>query len=90
MLEIREEELNMVAGGDIRETYDDSCRLYKAGYMEKRLSFYDFVLDWGDSSDMVDTAWKEVGVISVTHPLERTEYIYDLHDITRAQALELL
>ena len=90
MLEIREEELNMVAGGDISETFDDSRFLYKAEKMNRKLNMYDFILDWNDCSKAVDRAWSLAGVTSVTHPLKKNEYIYEQQLITRDQALSLL
>ena len=90
MLIMREEDLNMVAGGEFFETYDDSCRLYKAGHLRENLCLIDFALDWSDCSDKVNAAWEEVGIVSDTHPIFNNEYKSGRHHITREKALAKL
>ena len=90
MLTMREEDMNMVAGGDLVETCADNYSLYKAGCMRENLSIIDFVLDWADSSKKVEDAWGAVGVNSETHLFDGNKYRNRDQEITRDEALKHL
>jgi hypothetical protein len=86
----REEELNMVNGGSIGETYEDGELLAGYGYIEK-IGFLDLLLDWEDCSAKIDWGWRRAAhVTSVTKPVGANQYFIGKKEITREQALKML
>ena len=83
---IREEELNMVAGGNIFETGADGDFLYKEGLMDCELSQADLIFHWVKSSGKVDEAWAKAGITSVTKPFASNQYFKDGTEITQGLA----
>ena len=86
MTSIREEELNMVAGGNIFETDADSKFLHKQGYLDKDFTLGDLIYHWGDDSEQVDKAWAAAGITSVTKPVASNQYFKDGTEISESVA----
>ena len=87
MLTISEEELNMVTGGDMLETADDSHALYKRGLMPDEFNVLDLLLGWGEYSKCVDDGWANAGIVSVTSPFSSNKYLLRGKEISREEAL---
>ena len=88
MLAISEEELNMVTGGDMLETADDSHALYERGLMPDEFNVLDLLLGWDDYSKCIDDGWKNVGIVSVTSPFSSNKYLLRGKEISRKEALK--
>ena len=83
-------DLNMVAGGSIFETLEDSNELSSRGYMDE-ISLTDLVFHWVDYSQKVDNAWmRAAGVTSVTKPFGSNQYYNGRKEITREQAYKMI
>ena len=90
MLEIKEEELNMVTGGTLIETAEDSHALYQRGCMNEEYNVIDLMFDWVELSKRVDEGWRNAGIISVTSPLGDNKYKMNGKEISRKQALQAI
>ena len=87
MLEIREEEMNMVTGGNLLETAEDSHCLYTKRCMNEEYNVVDLMFDWNELSKRVDEGWLNAGIISVTSPFKDNKYLRNGKEITRKEAL---
>ena len=84
-----DEEMMMVAGGDLTEVMEDSIALYNAGYMgEKFDSRIYLITHWDYCSSAVDEGWKRAGVTSVTASFDCNTYFLDGQKIHRAEAYQ--
>ena len=90
MLKIREEELNMITGGDLLETEEDSAALRAAGYMEHEYSVGHLMFNWISDSAQVDAGWKKAGITSVTKPFGANRYYKDGKEISEDLALFMI
>ena len=90
MTALREEELNMVAGGNIFETACDGDFLYDLGYLDHQYCNADMIFNWAESSDSIDKAWKAAGITSVTHPFASNKYFKDGKEITESVAWQIV
>ena len=90
MLTIREEELNMVTGGTVFETADDSQALYSKHCMNEEYNFIDLLFDWDELSKRVDEGWLNAGIISVSNPTGSNKYLKNHKEITRKEALQTI
>ena len=83
-------DMKMVAGGNIYETYEDSKELSDRGYMDE-IGLLDLVFHWVDYSKKVDDAWmRAAGVTSVTKPVGSNQYYNGHNEITREQAYKMI
>ena len=90
MTKIMENELNMISGGYVDETAEDSQALYYKKLMDEQFFFTDMLFHWCKDSAKVDAGWAKAGIRSVTHPASYNEYYYDGKRITRTDAMRLI
>ena len=90
MTKLMNEELNMVAGGNIFETSTDSYLLYNAGYMSDMYTEADLIFNWVKYSADVDAGWSKAGVTCVSKVAYGNEYYYDGKKISRGEAMSKL
>lgn len=90
MLTMREEELNMVAGGYVDDTCGDSRALYDTGYMKEQFEFLEMLFHWCTDSAKVDAGWARAGITSVTHFSSNNEYYFLGRRIPRRDAMKLI
>ena len=90
MTKITENELNMVTGGYMDETADDSQALYYVGLMKEQFSFWELLFHWCKDSAKVDKAWARAGITSVTRPASYNSYYYNGKKISRMDALKMI
>ena len=83
-------ELNMVAGGDIYITAVDSQALYYKGYMDEQFDSWDLTFNWCTDSAKVDKGWAKAGITSVTKPFSTNRYYYKGKRISRDTAMKLI
>ena len=88
MLDIREEELNRVAGGSLLETAEDSQCLCARRCMYEEYNVIDLMFDWKELSKRVDEGWLNAGIISVTSPFKSNKYLRNGKEISRKEALK--
>ena len=83
-------ELDMVTGGTIKETWQDGMELSHRGFMDE-LSIGAFIFDWINSSDKVDHAWARATKITcITKPFASNQYKIGTREITREEAYSRL
>ena len=90
MEKIMEKELNMVTGGYMLETEDDSDALQKAGYMDCSYCLGELIVRWVDYSANVDVGWAKAGITSVSKPFGSNRYFKDGKEISRDLALYMI
>ena len=90
MTKITDNKLNMVSGGYMDETADDSQALYYVGLMNEQFFFTDMLFHWCKYSAKVDKGWAKAGIRSVTHPASYNEYYYNGNKITRKDAMKII
>ena len=83
MLTLNEEKLNMVTGGTLSETGQDSWVLNKYGHMNDNFTLCDLIAHWFKYSGEVDGGWKKVGITCVSRPLFSNRYVKDGKDISQ-------
>ena len=83
MTKINENKLNMVAGGDMLQTADDSTVLYHAGLLDEEYGAGGLMIHWVEYSGKVDAAFAKAGIRSVTKPFGSNQYYRDGKEITQ-------
>ena len=87
MKALKNEVLNMVAGGTIGETCGDSVCLAEKGCMKEAFNQFDLIINWAEDSHQVDEGWHRAGITSVTHPFTPNHYFKNGKEITRRNAI---
>ena len=90
MENIMEKELNMVTGGYMLETEDDSDALQKAGYMDCSYCLGELIVRWVDYSANVDAGWAKAGITCVTCPFGNNRYYMNNKRIARCVAMKTI
>ena len=87
--ELEKDELQIVSGGTIGETMNDSDLLCDLHLMSEPMGFFDAIFCWESSSAKVDAGWATVGVTCVSNPMNENKYFYKGLEITRTQARKI-
>ena len=90
MIKLMEKELNMIAGGNMGETCNDSRILKEKGYMDKSFGEFHMLFHWVSDSAAVDAGWARAGIRCVTKPTSWNSYYKNGQEITRDEALKML
>ena len=90
MEKLTDEQLEMINGGSVVETADDSKYLKARGLIDDDFGELYCFFNWGTASAKVDAGWAKVGVTCVTKYGEKNLYFYQGKQITRGEAHMLL
>ena len=90
MTAIKEEELNMVNGGTLGETSEDSQILKKKGHMKFSYDQVMMFLKWREASKEVAMGWGRAGIKCETNIISDNRYFKDGEEISREKALEMI
>lgn len=83
-------ELDFIAGGSAGETARDSFELFDHGLLNDHWNAASMMVDWGNLSSKVDSAWAKAGIQVTTKPFADNVYKKDGKVIPRDEALEHL
>ena len=91
IIELTIDDLELVSGGSVQETADDTQYLYDAGLMSERLYPIDFMFwNWTENSAKVDAGWARAGITCVTKYIGINEYYYQGRQITQNEARTMI
>ena len=82
MTKLMENKLNMVAGGNMFQTSDDSAELYDARLLDDVYCVARLMCHWVEYSGKVDAAFAKAGITSVTKPFASNQYFKDGKEIS--------
>ena len=84
------EELNMVNGGTLSETSEDSQILKKKGYMKFSYDQVMMFLKWREGAKEVAMGWGRAGIKCEPNIISANRYFKNDEEITRGKALEMI
>ena len=90
-IELNLDDLDMVNGGNVQNTADDSYFLYNHGLMSTWYNAWELSWwHWEEYSADVDAGWARAGVTYVSKYIGVNEYWYNGREITQKEAYALV